>query len=456
MTLTSYIIIVVFIFFLLTGGIYLFSTLAGPRKIEEIERLMERGRFKEAIQSLNQVLEKDERNMKAVYLLSKCHSKIGDTANAILYLRQCIKLGKFSPEVKETTVRNDLAHCLLDMGNHTEAKNEFLILTTIEPNNYEAFFQAGKLFYRAGLFQKSLKFLDQAAKLNGRHQETRAILGKANYKMNAMSNFQDGRAHLLAAVDLDHSDYESFYYLGLTMRGLQDFEGALQALEKAERSEEIRGQVLLARGMVFMDQKNYPRAIAEFERGLKSVAKTKEVWLQLHYMAGQAAEVSRDMHTAIEHWEEIHSVKPGYRDVGEKLRQYADFRTDDSIKDFMIAPDIQFESICRKIVENLGFSIADTEPVKNTAILILASESETQKTVQRKYYTLFFIQRDLTAVGENQLRDFQDKMKSRSANNGYFLTTGEFSPGAIDFAANRPLHLYDASKIVELIKGAIG
>lgn len=455
MDLTSYIIIVVFLFFIITGGVYLITSLAGPKKIEEVENLMQRGRFKDAINNLNQLLEKDDRNMRAIYLLSKCYRQIGDSANAILYLRQCIKIGKFSPEVKETMVREDLAHCLLDMGNHTEAKNEFLILTTIDPGQYEYFYEVGKLFYKAGLFQKSLKFLEKAVKLNGRHQETRAYLGRACYKMGTMNYYQEGKIHLLSAVDLDQSDNESFYYLGLVMRQLQDHEGAMKALEKASRDENLRGRAMLARGMVLLDQKNFPAAIAEFERGLKSVEARSENWLQLHYMAGQAAEVSRDMHSAIDHWETINQVKPDYRDVAKKLQQYSEFRTDDSIKDFMIASGVQFETICRKIVENLGFSISESEPVKDTGMLLLGSEQETLKTTQRKYYTLFFIQRDLTAVTETQIRDFQDKMKTRSANNGYFITTGEFSPGALDFAANRPLHLYDASKLAGLIKGAI-
>ena len=100
--------------------------------------------------------------------------------------------------------------------------------------------------------------------------------------------------------------------------------------------------------MVLIDQESYPKAITELERGLKFAQPGTDTDINMRYLIAVAAEKSRDMHTAIQNWEMIEKMKPGFRDVKSKLKQYSEFRVDDSIKDFMIASNTQFETISRK------------------------------------------------------------------------------------------------------------
>ena len=109
MTLTSYIILGALALFILVGAYYFVISLAGPKKIEEIENLISRGKYKDAVVLLNRLLEKDDRNMKALYLLGLCHQKTGDYSNAILNYRRCVKIGKYSSETPEPEVRKRLA-----------------------------------------------------------------------------------------------------------------------------------------------------------------------------------------------------------------------------------------------------------------------------------------------------------------------------------------------------------
>ncbi|MCB1304146.1 MAG: tetratricopeptide repeat protein [Leptospiraceae bacterium] len=452
MTLTSYIILAGLALFIFIGAYYFVVSMAGPKKIEEIENLISRGRYKDAIVLLNRILEKEDRNMKALYLLGLSHQKTGDYSNAVLNYRRCIKVAKFSPDVPEAEVRKKLADCLLSMGNYTESKNEYLILTQLEPDNYQNYYEVGKLFQRGGLQPKAIKFLTQATRLNPGHGDSWAALGQAHFQMN---NYHEAKSSLQTATQLTPSDTNAHYYLGLTLRFLQDSDGALKALDKAMKDDALKPRVLMTRGLVLMDQKSYLQAVAEFQKGIKLVEKNSDMFLQLHYMAAAAAELNRDMHTAIEHWELIHSMKADYRDVASKLKQYSEFRTDDSIKDFMIASGAQFEAIVRKIIENMGFSINQLSMQKDVAIQSLVSETDAIKRANRRFYALFYLQRDLAPVTENQIREFHETMKERGAQRGVFMTVGDVVPAAIEFAGNRPIELYDASGIVQHIRGAM-
>lgn len=438
--------------FIAIGAYYFMVSMIGPRKIEEIENLISRGKYRDAIVLLNRILEKDDRNMKALFLLGLCHQKSGDYSNAILNYRRCLKIGKFSPETPEGEVRKRLADCQLSIGNYTEAKNEYLILTQLQPDNYENYYEVGKLFQRGGLQPKAIKFLTQATRLNPAHAESWSSLGQAHFQMN---NYHEAKNALQTATSLNGADPTAFYYLGLALRFLQDGEGALKALERAMKDDSLKARALLTRGLVLMDQKSYVQAVAEFQKGLKQVDRNSEIYLQLHYMAAAAAELNRDMHTAIEHWEKLHSIRPDYRDVSQKLKQYSEFRTDDSIKDFMIASGAQFEAIGRKMIENMGFSINQLNMHRDTAITSLVSESDASRRANRRFYALIYIQRDLNTVSENQMREFHEQMKERGAQRGLFMTVGEIAPAAVEFAGNRPIELFDASAIVEHVRGAM-
>ena len=144
--LIEYIIIVVLIFFISALLYYIYKSYAGPRKLEEIEKMLAASRTQAAINELNKFMEKDERNIKARYLLAAAHRKLGKPGTAVVELRQCIKLGRYSADISEIQIRSALASALLATRNYTDAKNEYLILTTLDQKDFEAYYQLGVLF----------------------------------------------------------------------------------------------------------------------------------------------------------------------------------------------------------------------------------------------------------------------------------------------------------------------
>jgi len=449
--LVTYILIVVVLFLGGAAAYYVYTSFRGPRKLEEIGNLMTARRYREAISELQRMVAQDDRSMMGHYLLAQCHQELEEYAMAVIEYKNCVRIGKWDERVKEIYIRRGLARCLLESGSANDAKNEFLILTTLEPNNFEPHFELGRLFHKGGVHAKAVKFLQTATNLNVKHAEAFHVLGQSYY---ALKQYHEARAALIRAVQLKPDLKPAHYYLGLSLRYINDLDWALKEFEIAEKDEGLRDKALLAKGMVLLDQGNFGKAITELERGLKFSPVGSETHIQLFYLIGIAAEKNRDVHKAIASWEKIEMMKPGYRDVRDKLRQYQEFRTDDSVKDFLIMNTTQFENACRKIIEKMGFQVLTLNLNGEMSVTAIGTETDT-KSRNRGQKTLFYIQRDMTALPEKLVRDFHESMKEKGTLRGVIMTTGDVMPAATNYATTRPLEIMDASAIVPHIRAAM-
>jgi tetratricopeptide (TPR) repeat protein len=447
--ITIYIIFVFFLAFVFVGGYFIYTSFLGPKKLSEVQKLMDMGRIKEAIGMLSKMVERDDRDMNVRYKLAQCYQKMNDHQAAILEFRQCIKINRFTPDVPEIHLHRSLAESYIQINNKNEARNEYLLLTTLQPDNFDNFFQVGKLYHGAGVYAKAVNFFSKSSALNGSHAESWNLLGQSHYHLGS---YNDAKNALTRAVQLKADLRVARYYLGLTLRYTGDLEWAMKELENAEKDDRIKDRVFLAKGLTLLDQENYPAAITELQKGLKYAQPTTETSVQLRYLLGIAAEKNRDIALALESWDKVEKIKPGYRDVREKLRQFADFRTDDVIKDLLIANAVQFEEMCRKMISNMGYQIMSMSMLSDSKLLSVASIDDAMKMGARNKYTLFIVQRDMTPILENHIRDILQKMKENNAGNAIVMTTGEITPGALNFAAARPLNLYDSLKMAEALK----
>ena len=104
------------------------------------------------------------------------------------------------------------------------------------------------------------------------------------------------------------------------------------------------------------------------------------------------------------------------------------------------------------MLENMGYQISSLKLNGDTTIEVLALDGDQGKRAMRKQATLFLIQRDINAVHENLVRNFHEQMRELNAARGIIMTTGDIAPGALSFASTRPIDLYDAQKMAELLK----
>lgn len=443
--------IIIFVFFILFSIIilYISSTYLFPRKLDEIAVMVEKGQTKIAIKKLTDFLEKDDRNAYAHYLLAEAYKKEKNFSYAILEYRQVLKIARYDNKVREVDVRQKLAKLFKDSKKISEAKNEYLILTKIDSANYVNYLELGMIFFNSGMLDKALPYFKKSIALNNSNAVAYYHIGQILYRTG---NYQEAKQAFIETIKIEQNNYKAHYFLGLVLRQLHDYEWAIKEFEIAQKSDEIRTKCFLAKGTCFLEKEQFPKAVIEFERGLKSTPKGSEMELNLRYFLASAHEKLRDMHSAIENWEKIYEVNKRFRDVEEKLKQFSEFRQDDRIKDFMIASLSQFEHTCRKIIESMSLNVSDIKILNDTDIEIFASDADDSRRNTRRMFRLVRVLRTTNNISDNFLRKLHETMKPRSAQRLIVISTGDFTKSAKEFANTRPVDLIGKSELVDVLK----
>ena len=201
-----------------------------------------------------------------------------------------------------------------------------------------------------------------------------------------------------------------------------------------------------------MEKGQFPKAVMEFERGLKFAKKGSDTELNLRYFLAEWQEKMRDIHSAIVNWEKIAEVNPKFKDVHQKLANYSEFRQDDRIKDFMIAGLAQFEHITRKIINGMNYNITDIEIISDTEIEVIAIENEGKWRNTRQSNRIIRIIRTTESLEEGYFRRIHESMRAKNATRILVITTGDISAKAIEFANTRPIEIKGKAELVELLK----
>jgi tetratricopeptide (TPR) repeat protein len=449
MVMVTYIIVFLVIIIVTILALYVFSTYFFPRKLDEIAEMIKKGQIKLAIRKLDEVLAKDDRNIYAHFLLAEAYRLDKNKQYAIVEYNQVLKLGTFTERVNEVEVRSKLANTLKDTNRINDAKKEFMILTQLDPNNYKNYYELGMLFFNASVLDKALDYLKKAVSLNKSDPEMFYYLGQIQYRGG---NNTDAKQSFLNTIKLDASNNKAHYFLGLVLRSEADYEWAVKEFEVAQKSDELRTKCFLAKGSCYMEMNQYPKAILEFERGLKITRKGSETEFNIRYYLANAHEKMRDMQSAIDQWEKIYEQKKNFRDVEQKLRQNSEFRQDDRIKDFMIASLSNFEHLCRKMIESMGFDINELKVIKDSEIEVFAVEKDDNRRNTRRIYRIIHILRTTNSITDSYLRNLYDTMKSKNAQRVMVITTGDFSQSAIDYSNTRPIELYSKTKLIEILR----
>ena len=428
---------------------YILKAYVAPKRVEELAEMLKAGQIGPAIKRLQNMLEENDRDPYIHFLLAEAYNMQKDVPQAIMEYKQVIKIGKFGGKVKEEMVRSRLAKIFLANKNYEEAKKEFLILTKLDPTNADNFYQVGKLFNSANLIDKALPYFKQAVKINANHAKSHNEIGMIEYSLN---NLAEAKNALTEAVKREPELYNAHYYLGLCLKSQKDYDWAMKEFDISMQDESLVPRAHLAKGLCFMEKDQHPKAMVEFERGLAVAPKSSELEMNLRYFMAANAEKIRDFHVAINNWERIHDVSPKFKDVAEKLKQYEEFRTDDAIKDFMIAPPGKFESTSRQIIEYMNLNIIDMQVVNDSEVRILATEQEGKWRNTKLANRLIYIFRVTEPIQEKIVRQMHEDMRTKNATRGVCMTTSDFTTQAGVFCQSRPIELQGKKEMIQFLR----
>lgn len=430
---------------------FVIKSVTAPKKIEGIQKLIKQGKTSQAIKLAKQILAKDPGNYLAHYYLGRAYLADNRSELALMEYKIVNENAIFGEGLPELTFRKEVSGLYLKFNQQQDALREFLLLTKLEPQNAENFYNIGKIYEQQNRGDTALGFFQRAVALNRRHAKAHAAIGLILYHTK---QFTEAKKEIDLSLSLSPETYSSYYYLGKILKENKDFGAAVKAFEKAQRDPDYRQKALIERGTCFMLVNRIDNAIPDLQRAIEQDKDgSKQDTLYARYFLASCFEKNRKIEKAIEQWEIIYKKNHSFRDVTAKLTEYKDLQSNDSLKDYLTSGTEEFMEICKKTaLESLSMSTQTCEPTKwGCQIIAVEHKSDDWMNMRKQLFLLRFY-RDADPLEDSAIRETLDKMKDQNCTKAYILASAGFTRTALGFAESRPVELIGKEKLEQLLQ----
>ena len=433
--------------------IVIVKAFVSPKKIDAIPRLIKQGKTTNAIKLAKQLLAKDPKNYMAHYYLGKAYVKENRTELAIIEYKNVNENALFGEGLDELSFRREYSQLLLKYNQQNEALKNFLLLTKLDPQNADNFFQVGQIYEQQNRYDIALGFMQKCAMLDKKHARAHAEIGLMLYRTK---QFNDAKKEIDIAIKLSPETYSSYYYLGKILKDGKDIQGAIKAFEKAQRDPDVKQKAIIEHGSCFMMANKLDNAVVDFQRAIEldkegSLPET----IYARYFLAACYEKSRKIDKAIEQWEKIYKKNKAFRDVSAKLSEYKDLQANDYLKDYLTCSNEEFPIICRNAaVKGLGLQVLSCDLKKWGCQITGVNKSDESWMSLRKQVIMLRFYREPEPIEEQQMHEVLDTMKSMNIVKAFLFSSSGFNTPAKRFAENRPIELLEKQKLEELLSKA--
>lgn len=433
--------------------IVILKTIVSPKKIDAIPRLIKQGKTQNAIKIAKQLIAKDQKNYLAHYYLGKAYIKENRTELAVIEYKNVNDNALFGEGINELTFRSEYSQLLLKYNQQNEALKNFLLLTKLDPQNAENFYQVGRIYEDQNRYDLALGFMQKCAMLDKRHAKAHAEIGLMLYRTK---QFNEAKKEIDIAIKLSPETYTSYYYLGKILKDAKDLQGAIKSFEKAQRDPELKQKAIIEHGSCYMIAGRIDNALVDFQRAIELDKEgTQAETLYARYFLAACYEKSRKIDKAIEQWEAIYKRNKSFRDVSAKLSEYKDLQANDYLKDYLTCSNEEFPYICKNaVIKGIGLQVLSCDQKKWGCQITGVNKSDESWMAVRKQVVFIRFYREPEPVEEAQIHEALDEMKTLNSVKSFLFSSSGFNTAAKRFAENRPVELIDKQKLEALLSKA--
>ena len=433
--------------------IVILKTIVSPKKIDAIPRLIKQGKTQNAIKIAKQLIAKDQKNYLAHYYLGKAYIKENRTELAVIEYKNVNDNALFGEGINELTFRSEYSQLLLKYNQQNEALKNFLLLTKLDPQNAENFYQVGRIYEDQNRYDLALGFMQKCAMLDKRHAKAHAEIGLMLYRTK---QFNEAKKEIDMAIKLSPETYTSYYYLGKILKDAKDLQGAIKSFEKAQRDPELKQKAIIEHGSCYMIAGRIDNALVDFQRAIELDKEgTQSETLYARYFLAACYEKSRKIDKAIEQWEAIYKRNKSFRDVSAKLSEYKDLQANDYLKDYLTCSNEEFPYICKNaVIKGLGLQVLSCDQKKWGCQITGVNKSDESWMAVRKQVVFIRFYREPEPVEEAQIHEALDEMKTLNSVKSFLFSSSGFNTAAKRYSENRPVELIEKQKLEALLSKA--
>jgi tetratricopeptide (TPR) repeat protein len=235
-------------------------------------------------------------------------------------------LGIGGKNIPETAFRETLAALYVQFHEPEEALKEYITLIKSNPEHAEYYFQTGKIFAARNRSDLADQYIRKAVSLNPRNGRYHFELGMLYY---LGKRIKDASVEFEASLKDNPNDAQSLLYMGKIYKDAKEYNTAVSYLERASHDPEYKLRAIIELGSCYISLKMMDRAIPELEKAVSLITKEADVdSLYARYFLAMCYEMTDEIPRAIAQWDKIYAQKKSFRDVGEKLMRYIEYRSE--------------------------------------------------------------------------------------------------------------------------------
>lgn len=357
-------------------------------------------------------------------------------------------------DLASTTNKLDEFECALRFGvaavktnRLQEAMRGFLIARKLKPNHFEVNYNLGYICYLQKDYDKAIPLLKQALLADTENVLAQRYMGFALHKSN---RYREAISYLKKALDLQPDDKEALFAMAESLFESGGIDRALKIFSHLRPDPILGPQAALYSGIIHAQTNQHPKAIIDFEIGLKHENIPTDIANDLRYRLAVTCIKTQDIGRALAVLKELQKTTPGYKDVPSLIVRYQELNQNKNLQIFLLAVQSEFVALCRKIVIQFfpGAKVKITDISMFADYADIIAEIDTYKWSDIVIFRFF---RSQGSVGELLLRDLHTRIKDIKAGKGICMCAGVFTEESRRFTEGRPIDLYDKERLNKIL-----
>jgi tetratricopeptide (TPR) repeat protein len=348
-------------------------------------------------------------------------------------------------EIDEFEINKRLGLTAIKLNKYDEAYRALFVARTFNQADFDVNFNLGFLDFQKKQYEKAVSLLQQAVKQDPEHALALRYLGLSHFKVK---NYREALMALRRALDLAPEDKEALFAIGECNYEVGQTDQAIRVFTHLRADPLFGPSAALFAGTIHLNQRQYSKAVMDFEIGLKHENTKIETLVELKYRLAAAYLHLQEVSKAVAILADIQSIYPNYKDVPAQLTRYKELNTNRNLQTYLLAAPSDFITLCRKLVivffPKAKIKITNITVEHNEYADIL-SEVETSKwsdVVQFRFV------RSTGVIGELMVRDFHASLKDSKAGKGYVVSAGTYSDEAKRFVEARLIDLVQKEELM--------
>lgn len=183
-----------------------------------------------------------------------------------------------------------------------------------------------------------------------------------------------------------------------------------------------------------------------FEDGYLSDRQRLDYW----YLKAKTLEINEKLEEANRFYRKIYQENADYRDIKKIVEsEISNLDSDDVVKKFNHMDEENFEDLCSRIVEGMGYEVIEIKRINPEELDIVARE----KAMTLRVKSLLFTFKQWTeTAGELAIKEFEFKIVEDRYEQGYFINPAGFNDAAEEYAdGNEKMYLIGPGKVLEYL-----